>query len=96
VQARGTVTFFLYFDDREHAERARAALLAEGFAPRACDPPEEGDPSWSVLADCELREEEVEGMVERARAIAAASDGHLDGLATPWPGHPAESPPRRQ
>jgi hypothetical protein len=95
VQATGTVTFFLYFDDLEHADHAHAALVADGFAPRAPDPPEEGDASWSLLADRELGEDEVEAAVERARAIAAASGGHLDGLATPWPGHPAASPPRR-
>jgi hypothetical protein len=94
VQDLGTVTFFLYFDDEEHAGHGRAALVADGFAPHEVDPPEEGDPSWSVLADRDMHDGEVESYVERVREIAAASGGHLDGIATPWPGHPAESPPR--
>jgi hypothetical protein len=81
----GTVTFFLYFDDEEHARHARAALLADGFSPHEVDPPEEGDPAWSVLADRELHEGEVETYVERVRSIAAASGGRLDGLSSPWP-----------
>jgi hypothetical protein len=95
VQELGTVTFFLYFEDEPHAEHARAALSAEGFSPREPDPPEEGDPNWSVLADRDMHEGEVEGYLERVRAIAAQTGGHLDGIATPWPGHPAHSPPRR-
>jgi hypothetical protein len=79
------VTFFLYFDDEEQARHARAALLADGFSPHEVDPPEEGDPAWSVLADREMHDAEVEGFVDRVRAIAEASGGHLDGIATPWP-----------
>ena len=93
MQQTGTVTFFLYFDDEAQAEHARGALRADGFAPHDSDPPEEGDPAWSVLADREMHDAEVEQWVERARAIAAASGGHLDGIATPWPGHPHHSPP---
>jgi hypothetical protein len=79
------VTFFLYFDDAEHAEHARAALLADGFSPHELDPPEEGDPAWSVLAEREMHGGEVESYTDRVRAIAEASGGHLDGIATPWP-----------
>ena len=39
----GTVTFFLYFDDREHAEHAHAALTVDGFACRHVDPPEDAE-----------------------------------------------------
>ena len=79
------MTFFLYFDDEEHARHARAALLADGFSPHEVDPPEEGDPAWSVLADRELHEGELEVCVERVHSIAAASGGRLDGLSSPWP-----------
>jgi hypothetical protein len=95
VHELGTVTFFLYFADEEHAENARAALLADGFSPHPCDPPEEGDSDWSVLADRELLSHEVETQLERVRTIAEACSGHVDGIATPWPDHPAHSPPRR-
>jgi hypothetical protein len=78
------VTFFLYFDDAEHAGHAHAALLADGFSPHDVDPPEAGDPAWSVLADREMHDGEVDGYVERARAIAVASGGRLDGISTPW------------
>jgi len=86
------VTFFLYFGDRAHAEQAYATLTVEGFECRHLDPPEDArDPSWSVTAGRELHDTEVEGCLERVRAIAEASGGHVDGIATPWPGHPAES-----
>lgn len=91
----GTVTLFLYFDDEAHAEQARAALLADGFSPFPVDPPEEDDPAWSVLADREMTDSDVERYIARVREIAAAAGGQLDGISTPWPGHPAASPPRR-
>ncbi|HEX4521006.1 MAG TPA: ribonuclease E inhibitor RraB [Gaiellaceae bacterium] len=90
----GTVTFFLYFDDEAHAEQAHAALTADGFSPYPADPPEEGDPAWSVLADREMEDDEIESYITRVRAIAGKTGGHLDGISTPWPGHPAASPPR--
>ena len=95
MQDTGTVTFFLYFECREHAEHAHAALTVDGFACHHVDPPEDAhDPTWSVLADRVMHDAEVERYLERARAIAQASGGHLDGIATPWPGHPHETPPR--
>jgi hypothetical protein len=94
MQATGTVTFFLYFDDRDHAEHAHAALTVDGFACRHVDPPEDAeDLSWSVTAGRELQDFEVEIVLERVHAIAAASGGRVDGIATPWPSHPAHSPP---
>ncbi len=95
VAETGTVTFFLYFDDEAQAEQARTALLADGFSPFPVDPPEEDDPAWSVLADREMHDSEVETYIGRVRTIAGAAGGHLDGISTPWPGHPADSPPRR-
>jgi hypothetical protein len=95
VRETGTVTFFLYFDDREHAEHAHAALTVDGFACHHVDPPEDArDTTWSVLAEREMHDAEVEGFLERVRAIAQGSGGHVDGIATPWPGHPHESAPR--
>ena len=95
MRATGIVTFFLYFDDREHAEHAHAALVIDGFACHHVDPPEDArDRTWSVLADREMHDAEVEAFFERACAIAAASGGHVDGIATPWPGHPANTPAR--
>ncbi len=91
----GTVTFFLYFDDEARAEQAHAALLADGFSPYPVDPPEKDDPAWSVLADREMHDMEIEGYIARVRSIAEAAGGQLDGISTPWPGHPAQSPPRR-
>ncbi len=88
------MTFFLYFDDEAHAAQAHDALAADGFSPYPADAPEEGEPSWSVLADRELHDSEVEACIGRVRAIAEASGGHLDGISTPWPGHPSASPPR--
>jgi len=86
------VTFFLYFDDREHAEHAHAALTVDGFACRHIDPPEDArDPSWSVTAERELHDSELDGCLERVRAIARASGGHVDGIASPWPGHRADT-----
>jgi len=86
MQATGTVTFFLYFEDRDHAEHAHAALTVDGFVCHHVDPPEDADDtSWSVTAGRELHDSEVE--------IVAASGGHVDGIATPWPSHPAHSPP---
>jgi hypothetical protein len=85
------VTFFLYFESREHAEHAHAALSVDGFSCHHVDPPEDAeDPTWSVTAGREMHDFEVEVAVERVRAIAVASGGHLDGIATPWPGHPAD------
>ena len=85
------MTFFLYFGDRAHAEEAYDALTVEGFECRHLDPPEDPqDPSWSVTAGRELHDTEVAGCLERVRAIALASGGHVDGIATPWPG-PADS-----
>ena len=96
MQATGTVTFFLYFEDRDHAEHAHAALTVDGFGCHHVDPPEDSDdPTWSVTAERELHDSEVEVVLERVRAIAQASGGHVDGIATPWPGHPAHSPPSR-
>jgi hypothetical protein len=92
----GTVTFFLYFENEADAEQGRAALLEGGFSPHPCDPPEEGDPNWSVLAERDMHDAEVEGHLDRVRAIAARTGGQLDGIATPWPGHPAHSPPGRR
>jgi hypothetical protein len=92
----GTVTFFLYFDAEAQAEQAHAALLADGFAPYPIDPPEKDDPAWSVLADREMHDTEIESYIARVRSIAAAAGGHLDGISTPWPGNPAETPPRRR
>ena len=94
MQETGTVTFFLYFDDREHAEHAHAALTVDGFGCSHVDPPEDaGDSSWSVTAEREMVDSEVEACLERVRLIAQASGGHVDGIATPWPGHPFDSPP---
>ena len=94
MQETGTVTFFLYFDDREHAEHAHAALTVDGFGCGHLDPPEDAaDTSWSVTAEREMVDSEVEACLERVRLIAQASGGHVDGIATPWPGHPAHSPP---
>jgi hypothetical protein len=94
VQDTGTVTFFLYFESRSHAEHAHAALTVDGYACLHVDPPEDAvDTSWSVTAEREMHQDEVEAHLERARAIAQASGGHVDGIATPWPGHPADSPP---
>ncbi len=94
MQATGAVTFFLYFADREHAEHAHAALTVDGFSCHHVDPPEDAvDPSWSVTAGRELREVEVEAVFVRVQEIAAASGGSVDGIATPWPNHPAHSPP---
>ena len=42
----GTVTFYLYFDDREHAEHAHAALTVDGFGCRHVDPPEDDPGAW--------------------------------------------------
>jgi len=94
VRATGAVTFFLYFDDREHAEHALAALTVDGFGCRHVDPPEDTkDPTWSVTAERLMLESEVEACLERVRLIAEGSGGRVDGIATPWPGHPADSPP---
>jgi hypothetical protein len=94
VEATGTVTFFLYFENREHAEHAYAALTVDGFGCRHLDPPEDAvDTFWSVTAERVLVDSEVEGCLERVRLIAEASGGRVDGIATPWPGHPADSPP---
>jgi hypothetical protein len=86
------VTFFLYFEEEPDAEQARAALAADGFSPHPCDPPEAGDSNWSVLADREMNDGEVEDYLARVRAIAERTGGEVDGIATPWPGHPAHSP----
>jgi hypothetical protein len=40
-----------------------------------------------------MLESEVEDCLERVRLLAEASGGRVDGIATPWPGHPAGSPP---
>jgi hypothetical protein len=40
-----------------------------------------------------MLDSEVESCLERVRLIADASGGRVDGIATPWPGHPADSPP---
>jgi hypothetical protein len=94
VPDTGTVTFFLYFEAREQAAHAHAALTVDGFACFHVDPPEDSDdPTWSVTAERELQEPEVEDCLARVRAIAEASGGHVDGIATPWPGHPADLPP---
>ena len=94
MQATGTVTFFLYFAERDHAEHAHAALVVDGFTCRHVDPPEDAkDTSWSVTAERVMHDSEVESCLERVRLIAEASGGHVDGIATPWPGHPAHSPP---
>jgi hypothetical protein len=86
VQATGTVTFFVYFDDREHAEHAYAALTVDGFTCLHVDPPEDAvDPSWSVTAERRMESHELELHLERVRAIAQASGGHVDGIASPWP-----------
>jgi len=86
VQDTGTVTYFLYFDDREHAEHAHAALTVDGFSCSHVDPPEDAaDRSWSVTAEHEISADEVETNLERVRAIAQASGGNVDGVATPWP-----------
>ncbi len=78
MQATGTVTFFLYFDDREHAEHAHAALTVDGFSCHHVDPPEDAvDPSWSVTAGRELRDSEVEAVFVRVQEIAAASGGRV-------------------
>ena len=94
MQETGTVTFYLYFDDREHAEHAHAALTVDGFGCRHVDPPEDAaDTSWSVTAERIILDSEVDGCLERVRLIAEASGGRVDGIATPWPGHPIHSPP---
>jgi hypothetical protein len=94
VQATGTVIFFLYFEDREHAEHAHAALSVDGFGCRHVDPPEDAaDTSWSVTAERIMLDSEVDGCLERVRLIAEASGGRVDGIATPWPGHPTHAPP---
>jgi hypothetical protein len=86
VQVSGRVTFFLYFEDLEHAEHAHAALTVDGFTCEHVDPPEDArDTNWSVTAEREMHSEEVEVHLERVRAIALATGGHVDGIATPWP-----------
>jgi hypothetical protein len=93
MQAEGTVTFFLYFESREHAEHAHAALTVDGFTCQHVDPPEDAeDPSWSVTAGRAMHDYEVETVLERVRVIAQASGGHVDGIAAPWPTHPGEFP----
>jgi hypothetical protein len=90
MQETGTVTFFLYFEERLHAEHAHAALEVDGFSCHHVDPPEDTvDLTWSVLAEREMHDAEVESYLDRVRTIASASGGRVDGISTPWPGHPA-------
>ena len=94
----GSVTFFLYFDTREHAEHARALLEADGFdvesVAQSYNPKE--DPSWTVDAALILGPDALDAAVSRVEEIAAASNGELDAISMPWPDHPAAFESRRR
>jgi hypothetical protein len=98
VQAPGKVSFFLYFDTREHAEHAHALLASDGFAAQDVLPPDDPalDTAWSVAADRVLAPDDLEGALARVREIAAAAGGELDAVSMPWPDHPAGFAPRRR
>jgi Regulator of ribonuclease activity B len=97
VNEPGDVTFFLYFDTQEHTEHAHALLEADGFdvenIAQAYNPKE--DPEWTVDVVRVLSPAGLDAAIARVREIAAASNGELDAVSMPWPGHPAAFASRR-
>jgi len=93
----GKVTFFLYFDTREHAEHAGALLETDGFdvenVAQSYNPRE--DPSWTLDAARLLAPDGLDAAIGRVKEIAAASNGELDAISMPWPDHPAAFASRR-
>jgi hypothetical protein len=98
VDEPGNVSFFLYFDTEGHAEHARALLAADGFdvenVAQAYNAKE--DPEWTVDVARVLSPADLDTAIARVEEVAAASNGELDAISMPWPGHPAAFASRRR